>query len=283
MPELPEVEVLVRHLDPLLENQIIQSVTVQRAKILAPTPLEFFLSRLKQCRFSGLNRRGKYLLFNLQPPAPQPPFQMLGHLGMTGRLFLVPRGTPPPKHAAVVFHLRQHDLVFEDTRYFGRMTLDTTAIAKLGPEPWAGEFTEEYFAQRLKTRSQAIKILLLDQNIVAGVGNIYASEALHRAGLSPRKMGRRLNRPQVAKLLGSIQSILAEAIAFGSTVPLNWSSPDRSDKLFYYGKAPDAADFFEERLAVYDRQGLACRTCASKIRKIVQAARSTFFCPRCQK
>lgn len=207
---------------------------------------------------------------------------LLGHLGMTGRMFAAKKREPLPKHAAVVFDLGRQNFVYEDTRYFGRLTLDVLAVEKLGPEPLGKEFTPEVFACELKRSRQAIKVKLLDQSLVAGVGNIYASEALFRARISPKLAANRLSFIQVKKLRLAILAVLAEAIAGGSTVPLNFTSV-KSDGLFYFGRAPDATDYYKERLRVYDRAGKPCVDCRRPLRRIVQAARSTFYCPHCQK
>jgi formamidopyrimidine-DNA glycosylase len=202
---------------------------------------------------------------------------------MTGRMYLQPAKMPLPKHAAVVLGLGRQQFVFEDTRYFGRLTLDHSAIAALGPEPLGEAFTTDYFAAALKRSAQAIKVKLLDQQLVAGVGNIYASEALFRAGISPRAPARSLKPPQVARLRQTIRETLREAIKRGSTVPLNYSGEGESDGLFYFGSAPGAPDFYEERLRVYDRAGKPCRVCQTSIKRMVQGARSTFYCPHCQR
>ncbi|HYG34722.1 MAG TPA: DNA-formamidopyrimidine glycosylase family protein, partial [Clostridia bacterium] len=219
MPELPEVEVLVRHLKPLLEGQTITEVHVRRPKILAPTTTRQFGKVLRGATFTALSRRGKFLLFHLKTLHSDLPVPLLGHLGMTGRMYLLPAGSPLPKHAVVVMNLGKEDFVFEDTRYFGRMTLDITSIEKLGPEPLGDEFTPEHFGQALQRSTQPIKVKLLDQTLVAGVGNIYASEALFRAGISPRVAARRLNGPQVQRLWQAIREVLTEAIKCGSTLP----------------------------------------------------------------
>ncbi len=207
---------------------------------------------------------------------------MVGHLGMTGRVFLAPKRQPLPKHAAVVLDLGRENLIYEDTRYFGRFSLDTSLLPKLGPEPLSANFTADYLAGALKRSAQAIKVKLLDQTLVAGVGNIYASEALHWAGLSPRRAARSLTRDEVSRLRLAIRKVLAEAIRFGSTVPLNFGGQD-GDGLFYYGRAEGAPDYYEERLRVYDRAGRYCRRCRCVVKRIVQAARSTYFCPKCQR
>lgn len=290
MPELPEVEILARHLRPLLHGRTIQSVKVRRRDILEPTSVPRFKKQLRGATFLGLERRGKYLLFELSTgnshaghasdsPAP---FRLLGHLGMTGRMFLAQKNEPLPKHATVIFDLGSQNFIFDDTRYFGRLTLDLTAVEKLGPEPLEESFTPELFAQELKRSRQPVKVKLLDQSLVAGVGNIYASEALFRAGISPRKPANRLTRAQVEKLRQAIREVLAAAIAWGSTVPLNFNGHD-SDGLFYYGSAAGEKDFHTEQLRVYDRNGQPCLTCRTPVKRIVQAARSTFYCPRCQK
>ena len=282
MPELPEVEVLVRHLAPLVRNRRIQRAVVRRPKVIVPSTAEEFSRKLRGATFVELTRRGKYLLFEMLA-AKGAGFPLVGHLGMTGRMYLQPEKSALPKHAAVVFELGGENFVFEDTRYFGRMTLDDSAIAALGPEPLGDAFTAEYFQIALQRSAQPIKVKLLDQELVAGVGNIYASEALFRAGISPRLAARRLKPPQVARLRETIRETLRDAIKRGSTVPLNYAGEGESDGLFYFGSAPGAPDFYEERLQVYDRAGKPCRVCGTGIKRIVQGARSTFFCPKCQR
>src|SRR5258708_7225368 len=154
MPELPEVEVLARHLAPLLQNRKIQGVEVRRPRIIAPTPLNEFSQTLRGATFLGLSRRGKYLLFELRGRNGKA-FPLIGHRGMTGRMYLAPAKNALPKHAAVVLELGAENFVFEDTRYFGRLTLDTQPIAALGPEPLGDEFTAEYFFQALQRSTQA--------------------------------------------------------------------------------------------------------------------------------
>ena len=281
MPELPEVEVLVRHLRPLVRGKTIRGVNVRRAKILKPTTLRAFQKALVGAKFAGLSRRGKYLLFELRSKTSGKPLILLGHLGMTGRMFVARKSEPLPKHAAVVFDLGRQNFIYEDTRYFGRMTLDVSAVAGLGPEPLSDEFQPATFARALKRSRQAVKVKLLDQSLVAGVGNIYASEALFRARISPKQAANQLTSAQVNALWRTIRDVLGEAIAGGSTMPLNFAA-SRSDGLFYFGRAPGAPDFYEERLRVYDRAGMPCANCGQPIRRIVQAARSTFYCPPCQ-
>ena len=282
MPELPEVEVLARHLRPVLHGKSVRSVRVLRAKILKPTSEREFKRVLTGAKFKSLSRRGKYLLFEFQSPALRQTVTVLGHLGMTGKMFVAEKSAPLPKHAAVVLELNRGNFVYEDTRYFGRMTLDLSSVEKLGPEPWDEKFTPEVFASELKRSRQPIKVKLLDQSLIAGVGNIYASEALFRAKISPQRAANRLTLAQVKALHRTIREVLAQAIAGGSTVQLNFGA-GKTDGLFYFGRAADATDYYEERLRVYDRAGKPCLHCNSPIRRMVQAARSTFFCPLCQK
>jgi len=282
MPELPEVEVLTRHLRPLLLGKTIRGVIVKRAKVLRPTTPGKFRRTLLGAKFTGLSRRGKYLRFQLDGGAAGGRVILVGHLGMTGRMFLTRDPECWPVHAAVILDLGGESFIFEDTRYFGRLTLDGSVTEKLGPEPLGGDFQPATFARALRRSRQAIKVRLLDQMLVAGVGNIYASEALFRARLSPKRAANKLTARQIARLWKAIRRVLFEAIRWGSTVPLNFVGV-KSDGLFYFGRAPGKPDFYEERLRVYDRKGQPCVNCRRPIRRIIQAARSTFYCPRCQR
>ena len=281
MPELPEVEVLARHLRPLVTGKIIREVSVRRPKVLLPTTPAELERALVGAKFTGVSRRGKYLIFSLRPRGQRQDISLLGHLGMTGRMYLAPAREPLPKHAAVILGLGRERFIYEDTRYFGRFTLDLKSVDLLGPEPLEPTFELAEFARQLKRFQQAIKVKLLDQSLVAGVGNIYASEALYRAGISPRRAARRLTAAEVARLHAAIRQVLGDAIQCGSTIPLNFGG-GKSDGLFYYGSAT-TGEFYTERLLVYDRQGQPCVRCGTPIRRIVQAARSTFFCPTCQR
>ncbi|EEF57616.1 bifunctional DNA-formamidopyrimidine glycosylase/DNA-(apurinic or apyrimidinic site) lyase [Pedosphaera parvula] len=283
MPELPEVEILVRHLAPLITNKKITDVEIRRSKVLAPTTASDLEEALTGARFTHLSRRGKYLLFFLKSPRMQCPLQLLGHLGMTGRMYLLPKNAGLPKHAAVILGLGRERFVFEDTRYFGRFTLDTRSLAALGPEPWSPEFTDEYFHHALKRSTQPVKVKLLDQSLVAGVGNIYASEALYRAGISPKLSSRKIKPIQAKHLRKAIQEVLEQAIQCGSTLPLDFVGIEGKNGHFYYGSAGDSSEFYQERLLVYDRLGQSCGKCGAGIKRFVQAARSTFYCPRCQR
>ena len=229
-----------------------------------------------------LMRRGKYLLFTMHPANQGERLMLVGHLGMTGRMYLLNKDAPLPKHTAVTMDLAKHRFVFEDTRYFGRLTLDGSPLGRLGPEPLGREFTAEYLRTALARSSQAIKVKLLDQALVAGVGNIYASEALFLAGISPRMKANRLDGEQVKRLRAAIRRVLARAIRQGSTLPIDIAGKGARDGLFYFGSKGDANGFYAERLLVYDRRGLPCVKCGTAIERLTQAARSTYFCPECQ-
>jgi formamidopyrimidine-DNA glycosylase len=258
----------------------VQGVQVRRRRVLGKTSPRKLTAALKGATFSGVRRRGKFLLFDLAGSDRQP-LQVLGHLGMTGRMYLGARNTPLPKHAAVVLDLGDKNFIFEDTRYFGKFTLDLTPLERLGPEPLDPSFTAKVFEEELHKSSQPIKTRLLDQSVLAGVGNIYASEALFRAGISPLLPARLLTPEQIKRLRDAVRQVLKQAIRFGSTVPLTYAGTDRTNDLFYYGSNGDAASY-EERLLVYDREGRPCTRCRNSIHRIFQAGRSTFYCKRCQ-
>jgi|GraSoiStandDraft_4_1057263.scaffolds.fasta_scaffold215370_2 formamidopyrimidine-DNA glycosylase len=289
MPELPEVEVLVRQLDPLLRGRTVRDVAVNRRRVLGKTSPTRLKLTLKGQTFSGVTRRGKFLVFSFVRATRKDPPILVGHLGMTGRMYLHPRRAFLPKHAAVVLDLGRENFVFEDTRYFGKFTLDTNALDKLGPEPLDRTFTFKKLAEQLGHSKQPIKVKLLDQSVLAGIGNIYASEALFRAGISPAAPANQLTVKQIRALWNAIRKVLLQAIRFGSTVPLKYESSedqrglgkDRKDNLFYFGTAPEAPDFYE-RLKVYDRAGRPCGVCGTAIQRILQGGRSTFYCEKCQ-
>jgi len=282
VPELPEVEILVRHLAPLVKGKTIRDVEVRRPRVIRPTAERELRQTLRGATFANLSRRGKYLVFTLHAPKRTELISLIGHLGMTGRMFLAGKKSPLPKHAAIILDLGKHLMIFEDTRYFGRFTLDSSGPAALGPEPLGKEFTPTYLVAALKRYTQAIKVKLLDQTLVAGIGNIYASEALFRAGISPRAKSNQLTLPQLTRLHRAIREVLARAIRQGSTVPLDFAGDGARDGLFYYGSKGDANGFYSERLLVYDRLGQPCPKCRTPIRRFVQAARSTYYCPACQ-
>jgi len=278
LPELPEVEVLVQHLASHVIGRKIRHVEVRDRRSILPTRPDLFKQTLNNASFLNVTRRGKYLIFTVRKDRHS--FPLIGHLGMTGRIYLAARQTILRQHSTLVFGLGHEKMVFEDMRRFGRMGLDASLLDGLGVEPLDREFTENKLGLALARSRQPIKVILLDQSIVAGIGNIYASEALFRAGVHPGCPAHSLGQPAIKRLRNSIRRVLREAIRFGSTVPLSFG--DSTDGLFYFGQRGNPASHYEERLRVYNRHGKPCVQCGCRILRIVQAARSTYFCPQCQ-
>lgn len=288
MPELPEVETVMRGLVPVMAGARILRVEQRRADLRFPFPARM-PERLAGRRIARLSRRAKYILFHLDMDEV-----LIAHLGMTGRFTINKAATAAfsraaggdPAHDHVVFHLAGGAAVtFNDARRFGYMDLLPTAelathrfFATLGIEPMSGEFTPTYLASRAARRKVDLKALLLDQHVIAGVGNIYASEALWRAGLKPGRMAAtladRAGRPnaRAAALTATVRSVLADAIAAGGS------------SLRDYVQASGELGYFQKAHAVYDRAGEPCRRdgCGGTVRRSMQSGRATFHCPRCQ-
>ncbi len=281
MPELPEVEVLCRHLAPRLKRRRIVTSRVLIPRVIRPLSARSFATRLSGATFTSLERRGKYLRMDLT--RAQRRLTLIAHLGMTGRLYLLPRGAAAPPHAAIQFDLGTKQLLFEDPRQFGRMTFDVSALSRLGPEPLDPAFTLSRLRQRLGRSQQSIKVRLMDQSVLAGVGNIYASEVLFEAGIGPHRRTRTLSAEELKRLHRALQRVLRLAVRRGSTIALDFSGRDSRDKLFYFGSFRAAQRDYKETLRVYGRQGQACVRCQGPIHRLQQAGRSTFHCPRCQR
>lgn len=267
MPELPEVETVRRGLERLLAGAVIARVERYRADLRRPMPAVLDTALCGQ-PVTAVERRAKWLL--LRTPAGT----MLSHLGMTGT-WREDAGPRPHDHAAVVLTDGRR-LVYRDPRRFG--VLDFLAPGQpspdldgIGPEPLGPDFTPDALGAALRGRRQAIKVLLLDQAIVAGVGNIYAQEACFRAGIRPSRAAGRLRCADLERLVACVREVLAEAIeAGGSTI---------SD----FRQAGGESGYFQHRFAVYDRAGQPCPTCAALLKGAVMAGRSTVWCPRCQR
>ena len=277
MPELPEVETVRRGLIARIEGRRFARVEARRPDLRVPLPTDF-AARVQGRRLSRIARRAKYLLLHLDDGQV-----LFIHLGMSGRLVLHARGhnEPPGKHEHVVFVMDDGTEVrFDDHRRFGLMALTTEAelpshpfLRALGPEPLDEAFDGAVLAAALKGKRTPLKAALLDQGVVAGLGNIYVSEALFRAGLSPRRLAGTVKGPRAEKLVGAIRAVLADAIAAGGS------------SLRDYVQASGELGYFQHRWAVYDREGKNCSTkgCEGRIRRVVQSNRSTFYCPRCQR
>ncbi len=277
MPELPEVETIRRGLAIALEGRRLARVVQRRPDLRLPLP-RGFARRLTGRRVVGVGRRGKFLLLRLDDGAT-----LLCHLGMTGRMIVAPAAAAPPAaaHDHVLIETDDGTLVrFNDARRFGLMDLVPAGrldshpmLAGLGPEPLDGGFTGPRLAAALAGRRTPVKAALLDQRVVAGLGNIYASEALFRAGLSPRRIAATVQGRRAERLVEAIRRVLDEAIAAGGS------------SLRDYVRTDGELGYFQHRWAVYERQGLPCPGClcdvarTGGIRRIVQSGRSTFYCP----
>ncbi|MBW7883658.1 MAG: bifunctional DNA-formamidopyrimidine glycosylase/DNA-(apurinic or apyrimidinic site) lyase [Caldilineaceae bacterium] len=275
MPELPEVETYVRELAPVLSGrQVIGAQVLWPRTIAAPAPANF-VAQIRGQRFHSFGRRGKYMLLGLESG-----LTLIVHLRMTGHLLLMPPGAAPDKHMHVVMALDDgRNLVFQDTRKFGRLWLVSElgpVLDHLGPEPLDGSFMLDDFVQRLAGRKAAVKALLLDQTIVAGVGNIYADEALFAAGIHPTRSGGSLSRAEAARLQQAIQNVLAAGIARAG------SSLGGSALQNYVRPGGEQGEFQAEH-NVFQRTGKPCPTCATPVERIVLAQRGTHFCPHCQR
>jgi formamidopyrimidine-DNA glycosylase len=294
MPELPEVETVRRGLEPILVGNRFASVEQRRKDLRFPLPKDF-ARRLQGRTVNALDRRAKYLLGRLDDGEV-----LVMHLGMTGRFSIdrangrnvkpgasVHRAEAAPKHEHIVFHLADGTAVrYSDARRFGLMDLvGSEALAghalfkRLGIEPLSASFTPAWLATRLKGKKTSIKAALVDQRLIAGLGNIYASEALYRAKISPLRSAGTIaskdGKPteKTKALVKSVKAVLQEAIKSGGS------------SLRDYRGADGALGEFQLRFKVYDREGRPCPTknCRGTIRRIVQGGRSTFYCPTCQR
>ncbi len=277
MPELPEVETVMRGLAPVLEGVRLEKVQAFVPKLRVDLPIDFE-ERLTGNRVVQLSRRSKYILVECEDG-----LTAILHLGMSGRVSIYGANTHHParaKHDHVTILTERGDLVvFNDPRRFGLIvfstadTIQTHALIKdIGPEPLGNAFDVDTFWARIKTRKSPIKTVLLNQKVVAGLGNIYVCEALWRAGIHPTRRADRVRRKDAEKLVPIIRDVLTEAIAAGGST------------LKDYAQVSGELGYFQHRFKAYGREGEPCLTqgCGSTIERIVQSNRSTFFCPTCQ-
>ena len=283
MPELPEVETVRRGLLPVMEGRLITNAAVNRPDLRWPFPVGM-ADRLTGKRVNTLRRRSKYILADLDSGET-----LIIHLGMSGRLLIsgallgnFHHDHPnPAKHDHVVLDMESGARVtFNDARRFGSMDLIETdraethpLLANIGPEPFGNGFSGPYLVDRLKSRNTPIKSALLDQSIVAGLGNIYVCEVLFRARISPTRKAGQIASARVAGLVPIIRDVLAEAIEAGGS------------SLRDYRQTDGELGYFQHAFKVYGREGAPCVTpgCASTIARLVQSGRSSFHCPTCQK
>lgn len=283
MPELPEVETVRRGLAPSMEGAVITRAQVNRPDLRWPFP-DRMADRLTGQKVLGLRRRSKYILADLGSGET-----LLIHLGMSGRMTV--SGDPlgqfvhdhpaAEKHDHVVLDMDNGArITFNDPRRFGAMDLLETAtadqhklLAQIGPEPLGNDFHEDYLVQALKGRMSPVKTALLDQKIVAGLGNIYVCEALFRAGINPKRKAGQISANRVASLVPIIRDVLSEAIAAGGS------------SLKDFRQASGELGYFQHRFRVYGQEGNPCAAagCDATIQRITQSGRSTFYCPSCQR
>lgn len=275
MPELPEVEVLVRRLRPRVVGQRIAAVEILHPRTVWRTTPTRLSRALVGKRIASLGRRAKYLRFGLEDGDC-----FLVHLGMTGRLRLT-KGARREAHDVVRICLGRRDLVLHDVRKFGHVELGDGSLRRCGPEPLGPDFNEAHLAGALRRSRAPIKVRLLDQKLVAGLGNIYACEALWRARINPRRRCCRLGPASVRRLRQAIIGTLLEAIRVGGGLSLDFDSVRSGDGLFYYGSGRRRNNP-SEHFAVYDREARPCRRCGEPIARIQQGGRSTFYCRHCQ-
>lgn len=271
MPELPEVETTRRGIEPSVISRTIDRVVVREPRLRWRIPKELPAQAAGQ-RIQELRRRAKYLLFDLQHGT------MILHLGMSGSLRVMPATTAPILHDHVDIVLDSGlCLRFNDPRRFGSLLWTTDdplthpLLQSLAPEPLSDEFDADYLARAAKGRSVAIKQLLMNSQVVVGVGNIYASEALFHAGIRPRRSAARIKRGEFDALVKSIKQVLRAAIREGGTTLRDYVNPQ------------GMPGYFRQKLFVYERTGEPCRVCKTPVRHLVQGQRSTYFCPSCQR
>lgn len=271
MPELPEVETTRRGIAPLLEGALVRHINVRETRLRQPIPTD--LSQiLTNKRLRAVERRAKYLLFRFANGC------LIVHLGMSGSLRIVAPLTDYKKHDHVdIAFSGKHHLRYHDPRRFGLMLWTTNPIAEhalikhLGPEPWDPMFNAKYLHQLSRNRRVAVKNFIMDGKIVVGVGNIYASEALFRAGVHPNRAAGKVGIARFEKIEHSIRSVLEEALTVGGTTLRDFVNSDGEP------------GYFRLQLNVYGRAGELCRCKRARIRQLVIGQRSSFYCPQCQR
>lgn len=276
MPELPEVEHVVRALRRAILGREIVANEIRLPKLISPSSLSAFNRKIKNSTIQGVNRRGKFILIELDSNRV-----LVVHLRMTGKFLILTPDDALPPHAHAIFYLDdERRLVFRDQRQFGVMKLvarsrlgRTKGIIELAPEPFSDDFSVAYLKETLARSRRTLKTLLLDQTRVLGLGNIYAAEALFRSGVNPFKSASELSPRRVKRLHQAIRDVLRAAVSGSSASRINLENPNG----FSYGEA------FGKVWQVYEREGKACFRCGTRIRRMVDGGRSTYWCPRCQR
>jgi len=280
MPELPEVETVRRGLLPHIVGRTVERVVVRERRLRWPIPRDF-ARKLSGRTIAGVDRRGKYLLLDLGAPPAEPrghSDRVILHLGMTGRLSLIEPGRAVRKHDHLDLELSgQRVLRFNDARRFGAVlwwpgAQPTHLLLKhMGPEPFDDAFNAGYLFKLSRGRSAPVKNFLMDGRVVVGAGNIYAAEALFRAGIRPMRPAGRVTLKEYATLVAAVREVLRSAIEAGGTTFRDFLGSDGEP------------GYFVQKLFVYDRAGQPCRKCRTPIKRLVIGQRSSFYCPRCQR
>jgi formamidopyrimidine-DNA glycosylase len=272
LPELPEVETISRQLAAAIPGRTICDAEVHLEKVVKEPAPAAFPGRVRGRKITGVSRRGKYLLLELDDG-----HTLVIHLRMSGQLVYEEEAAPLPRHTHLVLHLDRGRLRLTDLRQFGRVWLLPAAeasrlpeLAKLGPEPFSAAFSEAYLAGLLRNSRRRLKPLLLDQEVVAGIGNIYADEILFRAGLHPARRGAELTASEVKRLYHAVKEVLAEGVAH------------RGTSIRDYVDAEGREGSHQNFLKVHHRAGQPCLRCGTPIEKIKFGGRGTYFCPGCQ-
>lgn len=276
MPELPEVDLVCRQLDESVAGRKIVSARLLRERLSPATPPDAFAEMLAEAGINSVRRRGKFILIDLDNERT-----LITHLRMSGRFMLLGPDREDPKFTHAVFHLENEErLVFQDQRHFGLMKIVATEklpftedLKKLAPEPFSEDFTVDYLFTALKRSNRPVKLFLLDQTKVCGVGNIYASEALFRSGIHPETRASGISKPRVVRLRQAVIDVLAESMEISRSVPLD---PENIGGSFY-------GDDAEGEWNVYGREGMDCVKCGREIIRLAQGGRSTFYCRKCQR
>lgn len=276
MPELPEVELVARALGRLVAGRRIARAKLVRAGLAPDTAPRVFASSLRGARIESVGRRGKHILMRLDNERV-----LITHLRMTGRFLYLPETASLPKHTHAIFHLDDlRRLIFTDQRHFGMMKVvpeaqlsEAKELRQLAPEPFSDDFTPAYLRSALARSRRTLKETLLDQKRVLGLGNIYAAEVMFKARINPSVIAAELHHRRIARLHRAVLEVLSESLAHGSTMNVD---PENIEGSYYGGGS-------EGHWQVYDREGEPCPACQTSVRRIQQAGRSTFFCPRCQR
>jgi len=268
MPELPEVETTKNGLAKLLTGKVITKVEIRNSNLRWKID-HLINSNINNKSIRSFSRRGKYILFNFDKG------HLMIHLGMSGKINVVDINEPLKKHDHFLLYFNNQVMRFNDPRRFGSIfyleNLDHKLLNNLGVEPLENSFHENFLFENSRNKTQNVKAFIMDSKIVVGVGNIYACESLHKAGINPKTKANKISKQRYINLTNNIKEILIKAIKAGGTT------------LQDFAKVDGKPGYFSQELSVYGRENENCFNCNGKIKRIIQNQRSTFYCPKCQK